>query len=90
MIDIYERNYSEFNVVLRFIITTLVSKCFPRDTDKDKKKQRTKDKSIENVEFETLLELIIQDLMKLQADPRNTVCIQILTELALTLNNAVI
>jgi len=75
---------------MRFIVTTVVSKCFPREGDKDKKKQRVKDKSIENIEFETILELVVQDLMKLQEDPHNTVCITLLAELALTLNNAII
>lgn len=42
----------------RFVMTSLISRCYPKTYD-NKKKKSNKEKSIENVEYESIIELLI-------------------------------
>jgi len=77
-------------MLARFFMVSLISRCYPRGLDSKKKKQSKIEKSVENVEYESIIELLIYDLTKLHSNPEYVATIVILSELTTAMNNAII
>lgn len=86
----YSESQSNFCMLARFFMVSLISRCYPRGLDSKKKKQSKIEKSVENIEYESIIELLIYDLTKLHSNPEYVATIVILSELTTAMNNAII
>jgi len=58
--------------------------------DSKRKKQSKIEKSVENIEYESIIELLIYDLTKLHSNPEYVTTLVILSELTTAINNSII